>query len=100
MTTVRVTLSTHLRTLAGVDGEVTLDVDGAVTVRSVLDRLEAAHPALRGTIRDQRTKERNAYMRYFADGEDISRRGDDEVLPDAVLAGAAPLRVLGAIAGG
>ena len=100
MTNVTVALSTHLRTLAGVDGDVAVEVDGEVTADAVLDRLEAAHPALRGTIRDQRTKQRNSYMRYFADGRDISREPADAPLPDAVRDGREPLRIVGAIAGG
>ena len=97
---IRVMLPTHLRTLAGVDGEVQLDVEGAVTQRSVLDALEARYPALRGTMRDHVTKQRRAFIRFFACEEDLSHEPPDAPLPDAVARGAEPLLVVGAIAGG
>ena len=96
----RVALPAHLRTLAQVDGEVELDVAGPPTQRSVLDALEARYPMLRGTIRDQATGRRRAFMRYFACGQDLSHEAPDAVLPDAVAAGAEPFMVVGAIAGG
>jgi len=96
----RVALPAHLRTLAQVDGEVELDVAGPLTQRAVLDALEARYPMLRGTIRDQATGKRRAFMRYFACGEDLSHEAADAVLPDAVAAGAEPFMVVGAIAGG
>ena len=97
---IRVVLPHHLRTLAQVDKEVTLDVEGPVTQRSVLDALEAAYPALRGTIRDQVTQQRRPLMRFYATGKDLSHQSPDDPLPDAVAAGAEPLKILGAIAGG
>ena len=97
---IRVILPVHLRTLARVDGEVTLDVAGPVTVRSVLDALEARHPMLRGTIRDHVTLERRAFVRFFACGEDLSLDPTEEALPDAVARGQEPLMVVGAMAGG
>ena len=97
---VRVTLPAHLRTLARVDGEVKLDVHGEVTQRSVLDALEAAYPMLRGTIRDRETHERRAFLRFFACEEDLSNESPDARLPDAVAAGAEPLLIIGAMAGG
>jgi sulfur-carrier protein len=100
MITVRVELPVHLRTLAGIDGEVALPVDGAPTIRGVLDLLEDRYPMLRGTIRDHGTGRRRAYIRYFADGEDLSFEPPDAPLPDAVRSGADAFRVLGAIAGG
>lgn len=100
MSAVRVRLPTHLRNLAGVPGEVTLEVDGPVTQRAVLDALEARHPVLRGTIRDHDTHRRRAFVRFFACEEDLSHTSPDEPLPDAVAAGAEPLLVVGAMAGG
>ncbi|WP_213806830.1 MoaD/ThiS family protein [Granulicella sp. dw_53] len=97
---IRVELPGHLRTLAGVSGEVTLEVEGQTTVRTVLDALEERHPMLRGTIRDQRTGERRAFLRFFACEEDLSHEGLDVVLPEAVAAGREPLLVIGAVAGG
>ena len=97
---IRVVLPVHLRTLAGVDGEVKLDVAGPVTVRSVLDALEARHPTLRGTIRDHVTLERRAFVRFFACGEDLSLDPAEEALPEAVAQGREPLMVVGAMAGG
>jgi hypothetical protein len=97
---VRVILPAHLRTLARVDGEVKLDVNGEVTQRSVLDALEAAYPMLRGTIRDHETHERRAFLRFFACEEDLSNESPDARLPDAVATGAEPLLIIGAMAGG
>ena len=97
---VRVVLPAHLRTLAHVDGELKLDVEGAVTQRSVLDTLEADYPMLRGTIRDQVTQQRRAFLRFFACQEDLSHELPDAPLPDAVVSGAEPFLVVGAMAGG
>jgi sulfur-carrier protein len=101
MTTVRVALPTHLRTLAGLDRrEISLAVDGPVTQRSVLDALEAAYPALAGTVRDRATDRRRPFIRFFACEEDLSHEPPDAPLPDAVVSGSEPFIVLGAIAGG
>src|SRR6266516_596726 len=97
---IRIVLPQHLRTLARVDGEVSLEVEGAVTQRSVLDALEAKYPALRGTIRDHVTRERRPFIRFFACEEDLSHESPDAPLPDAVAKGAEPFLVVGAIAGG
>jgi len=97
---IRVILPHHLRTLARVTGEVELNVHGAATQRSVLDALEASYPMLRGTIRDQATQERRAYVRFFACQEDLSHESIDVVLPTAVTVGDEPLMIVGAIAGG
>jgi hypothetical protein len=97
---IRVTLPPHLRKLAHVDGEVTLDVDGQVTQRSVLDALETRYPMLRGTIRDQVTQKRRAFVRFFACEQDVSHEAPDAPLPEAIATGAAPFMVVGAIAGG
>ena len=97
---IRVGLPYHLRTLANVDDEVTLDVRGQVTLRSVLDALEERYPMLRGTIRDHVTGKRRPFLRFFACGEDLSHESPDDPLPDAVATGGEPLVVLGAIAGG
>ncbi len=97
---IRVVLPAHLRTLAHVDGEVTLEVEGRATQRSVLDALEARYPMLRGTIRDQVTQQRRAFLRFFACGQDLSHEPPDAPLPDAVTMGAEPLLVVGAMAGG
>ena len=97
---IRVVLPAHLRTLARVDGEVKLDVPGPVTQRSVLDALEACYPMLRGTIRDQATQQRRAFVRFFACQEDLSHEAPDAPLPEAVASGAEPLLVVGAMAGG
>ena len=90
----------HLRTLAKVDDEVTLEVERPVTQRSVLDALEARYPVLRGTIRDHDTGKRRAFIRFFACGEDLSHEPPDTPLPEAVATGAEPFCVIGAIAGG
>jgi sulfur-carrier protein len=97
---IRVTLPPHLRKLAHVDGELKLDVEGQVTQRSILDALEARYPMLRGTIRDQVTQKRRAFVRFFACGEDLSHEPPDAPLPAAVAGGAEPFMIVGAIAGG
>ena len=97
---IRVVLPAHLRTLARVDGEVRLDVDGTVTQRAVLDALEARYPMLRGTIRDHVTKQRRAFLRLFACEEDLSHESPDTPLPEAVANGKEPLLIVGAMAGG
>ena len=97
---IRVVLPAHLRTLAHVDGEVKLDVQGPVTQRSVLDALEAQYPMLRGTIRDHVTHRRRAFLRFFACEGDLTHESPDASLPDAVATGAEPLLVVGAMAGG
>jgi molybdopterin synthase sulfur carrier subunit len=97
---IRVVLPPHLRTLALVDGEVTLDVRGVVSQRSVLDALESRYPMLQGTIRDHVTLRRRAFLRFFACQEDLSHEPPDSALPDAVARGEEPLLVIGAIAGG
>ena len=97
---IRVVLPAHLRALAQVDGEVQLDVEGRVTQRAVLDALEAAYPALRGTVRNQTTKQRRPFVRFFACEEDLSHIEPDAALPDPVALGAEPLLIIGAMAGG
>jgi hypothetical protein len=97
---IRVVLPQHLRTLAWVDGEVQLQIDGPVTQRSVLDALEARYPVLRGTIRDHVTQQRRPFLRFFACEQDLSHQPPDSPLPDAVATGAEPFLVVGAIAGG
>ena len=97
---IRVVLPAHLRTLARVDGEVTLEVHGQVTQRSVLDALEARYPMLRGTIRDQVTLKRRPFVRFFACEEDLSHESPNHSLPDAVATGAEPFLIIGAMAGG
>ena len=97
---IRVVLPFHLRTLAHVDGEVELEVNGPVTQRSILDALEARYPMLCGTIRDHVTHQRRAFVRFFACEEDVSHESPDAPLPAAVASGAEPFLVIGAIAGG
>lgn len=97
---IRVVLPHHLRTLAGVGGEVELDVQGELTQRSVLDALETRFPMLRGTIRDHGTQTRRPFIRFFACEQDLSHESPDTALPDEVASGKEPLIVLGAIAGG
>jgi sulfur-carrier protein len=98
---IRLVLPHHLRTLANVDcGELTLDVHGPVTLRSVLDALETRYPMLRGTIRDHVTHRRRPFVRFFACEQDLSHESPDIPLPDAVASGAEPFLVVGAIAGG
>ena len=97
---IRVVLPAHLRTLARVDGEVKLDVAGPVTLRAVLDALEASYPMLRGTIRDHGTQRRRPFVRFFACEEDLSHESPDAPLPDAVTRGDEPFLIIGAMAGG
>lgn len=97
---IRVQIPYHLRTLARVEGEVTLAVPAPVTVRSILDALEAHYPMLQGTIRDHVTRERRPFLRFFACGEDLSHDSPDAPLPDAIADGREPLLIIGAIAGG
>ena len=97
---IRVVLPAHLRTLARVDGEVKVEVAEPVTVGAVLDALEAAYPMLRGTIRDQVTRQRRAFLRFFACEQDLSHDPPETLLPEAIVSGAEPLLVVGAMAGG
>jgi sulfur-carrier protein len=97
---IRLILPQHLRMLAHAGSEVTLDIEGVATLRSVLDALEARYPMLRGTIRDHVTQERRPFLRFFACGEDLTHQSPDAALPDAVLSGKEPLLIIGAIAGG
>ena len=97
---IRIVLPTHLRTLARVEGEVQLDVESPVTQRAVLDALEAHYPMLCGTIRDHVTQRRRAFVRFFACQQDLSHAALDAPLPDAVVTGAEPLLIVGAMAGG
>ncbi len=97
---IRVALPQHLRTLARVSGEVTVEVTGPVTQRSILDALENSYPMLRGTIRDHVTHERRAFLRFFACAEDWSREPPDKALPEEIAAGREPFLIVGAIAGG
>jgi sulfur-carrier protein len=97
---IRVVLPMHLRTLARVDGEVQVHLEGPVTQGSVLDALEASYPVLRGTIRDHVTRRRRPFLRFFACEQDLSLDPPDTPLPDVVASGAEPFLVVGAIAGG
>ena len=97
---IRIVIPFHLRTLARIDGEVTIDGVSPVTLQGVLDALEAKYPMLRGTIRDHGTLKRRPFIRFFACGQDFSNSAPDFPLPDAVASGAEPLHVVGAIAGG
>ncbi|HEX7236356.1 MAG TPA: MoaD/ThiS family protein [Gammaproteobacteria bacterium] len=97
---IRVVLPYHLRTLARVDGEVTLAVDAPVTRRAILDALEARYPVLRGTVRDHVTQRRRPLVRFFACAEDVTHDSPDEPLPHAIATGAEPFLIVGAIAGG
>jgi sulfur-carrier protein len=97
---IRVVLPAHLRTLSGCQGEVQLEVRGAVTVRAVLDALEDRFPMLQGTIREHVTQQRRPFLRFFACAEDLSQDSPDALLPEAVATGAEPLLIIGAIAGG
>jgi molybdopterin converting factor small subunit len=97
---IRVELPAHLRTLARVDREVQLEVEGAATQRSVLDALEARYPVLRGAIRDYVTQQRRPFLRFFACQEDLSHEPPDAPLPDEVTSGKEPFLIIGAIAGG
>jgi hypothetical protein len=97
---IRVELPYHLRNLAKIDGPVQLEVEGVPTITSVLDALEARYPMLEGTIRDHVTKERRAFLRFFACEDDLSHDPTDNPLPEAVASGKEPLLIIGAIAGG
>lgn len=97
---IRIVLPPHLRTLAHVDGEVEVKVDGPATQRSVLDAIEVKYPMLRGTMRDHVTFRRRAFVRFFACQEDLSHEPMDAPLPEAVAKGAEPFLIVGAIAGG
>ncbi|HJZ70001.1 MAG TPA: MoaD/ThiS family protein [Blastocatellia bacterium] len=97
---ITVVLPAHLRTLAKVDGDVEVQVDGEVTQRAILDALEARYPMLRGTIRDHVTGERRAFLRFFVCGEDWTHESPDAPLPDAIVSGVEPFYIIGAIAGG
>ena len=97
---IRVELPAHLRTLAQVNGEVEIEVEGQPTVRSLLDALEARYPTLRGTIRDHVTQQRRPFVRFFACEEDLSHELPDTPLPQSVATGAEPFLVVGALAGG
>jgi sulfur-carrier protein len=97
---IRVVLPYHLRTLARVDGEVLLEVDRPATLGALIGALEACHPVLRGTIRDQVTLQRRPFVRFFACREDLSQDSPDTALPEAVAAGAEPFLIIGAMAGG
>lgn len=97
---IRVVLPQHLRTLASINGEVTLNVAGPITLDSVLDALEARYPMLRGTIRDHVTKRRRPFIRFFACERDVSHDPIDTPLPEAVMTGTEPLLIVGAMAGG
>lgn len=97
---IRVTLPAHLRTLAGVQGELSLEVRGPPTQGSVIDAIEAAYPMLGGTIRDRATGRRRPFVRFFACGQDVSHEASDAPLPEAVAAGREPFLIIGAIAGG
>jgi molybdopterin converting factor small subunit len=97
---IRVVLPAHLRTLAQVDSEVQLEVEGQATQRSVLDALESRYPMLRGTLRDHVTKQRRPFVRFFACEEDLSHESPDAPLPVPVATGAEPFLIVGAIAGG
>ncbi len=96
----RVSLPAHLRTLARLEGEVVLQVEGPATQRSVLDALEARYPVLRGTIRDHATQRRRPFVRFFACAHDLSHEPPDALLPAAIAAGAEPFMIVGAMAGG
>ena len=97
---IRVILPHHLRTLAGVRGDVEIEIEGQVTQRSILDAIEARYPMLRGTIREQVTQQRRPFLRFFACEEDLSHESPDAPLPDAVANGTEPFLIVGAIAGG
>ena len=98
--TIRVALPQHLRTLTQTGSELTLTIEGPVTLRSALDALEAHYPMLRGTIRDHVTRQRRPFLRFFACQEDLSHESPDALLPEAVASGKEPLIIIGAIAGG
>ncbi|MGP0593995.1 MoaD/ThiS family protein [Nitrospira sp. T9] len=100
MSTIRVILPAHLRTLARIDGEVNLEMEGPATPHAVLNALETRYPMLRGTIRDQVTQQRRPFIRYFACGQDLSHEPPDAPLPDAITTGEEPFLIVGAMAGG
>ena len=97
---IKVILPAHLRNLVGITGTLSLEFSGPATPRLVIDAVEAAYPVLRGTIRDQATKKRRAFVRFFACGQDVSLEPDDTPLPDAISSGREPFMIIGAIAGG
>jgi sulfur-carrier protein len=97
---IRVELPFHLRNLAHVEREVTVDVEAPVTLRKVLDAVEERYPVLRGTIRDHGTEKRRPFLRFYACNEDLSQQSPDTLLPDAVVSGKEPFSIIGAIAGG
>ena len=97
---IRVILPPHLRTLARIEGEVELELNGTLTQRSLLDAVEAIYPMLRGTMRDHVTQVRRPMVRFFACGEDLSHESPDTLLPDAIASGSEPFLIIGAIAGG
>ena len=97
---IRVVFPHHLRTLARIDGEVELEIEGAVTQRSILDAIEQRYPMLRGTMRDHVTQQRRSLVRFFACEEDVSHESPDAPLPETVGTGAEPFFIMGAIAGG
>ncbi len=97
---IRVVIPHHLRTLAQVNSEVEIHIDGLATQGAILDALESKYPMLRGTIRDQVTKERRPFIRFFACGEDLSLESPNSLLPDAIMNGTEPFRIVGAMAGG
>ena len=97
---IRVTLPAHLRNLAKVSGEVTLDVEGKVTANAIVDALEERFPMLRGTIRDRQSGQRRAFVRYYAMSEDISHKPTDVPLPEEIASGKEPFMIVGAMAGG
>lgn len=97
---IRVVLPFHLRTLARLDGEVVLHVEGPATQRAVLDALEARYPVLRGTVRDRETQRRRPLVRFFACQQDLSNEPPDAPLPEAIVKGVEPFMIVGAIAGG
>ena len=97
---IRVELPAHLRTLAGVSYEVSVNVDGVASTKSVLDALETAYPVLAGTMRDHGTGKRRPFVRFFACGKDLSLQANDAPLPDDIASGKEPFLVIGAIAGG
>jgi hypothetical protein len=100
MTMIRVVMPAHLRTLAGVRGDVTVEIEGKVTRRSILDALETQYPMLRGTILDHVSGERRPFLRFFACGEDVTHESPDDPLPPEIASGAEPFYIIGAIAGG
>ncbi|MGE5114155.1 MAG: MoaD/ThiS family protein [Acidobacteriaceae bacterium] len=97
---IRVVLPTHLKTLAKVSGEVNVQVEGPVTIGTILDALERQYPVLQGTIRDHGTLKRRPFLRFFVCGDDLSHEASDTVMPEAIASGAEPFFIIGAIAGG